>query len=250
APRSGAQRGWVLDNADPEGLGRIKVQFPWQRAMGTSTPWIKMATPYSGSGKGFYFIPEKEEEVLVGFESDNPEKPFVISAGFNSSAKSGLADADNNIKAIKTRSGHIIELNDTDGGERITIKDKNENIFQIDTATNDITINAKNNVNVNAENNVTVTAKETIKFSAKNIQLDAQEDITAGASRNISASAGETVNTMAKNKNDIIENEIMVNAKKLEETADEISVNSTSKNLTLFSQKSVDVQSNEKVKLF
>ncbi|WP_282057310.1 phage baseplate assembly protein V, partial [Maribacter luteus] len=73
----GAQRGWVLDNADPNGLGRIKVQFPWQKPMGTSTPWIKMATPYSGSGKGFYFIPEKDEEVLVGFEGDNPEKPFV-----------------------------------------------------------------------------------------------------------------------------------------------------------------------------
>ncbi|MDB4293603.1 phage baseplate assembly protein V, partial [Maribacter sp.] len=80
-PRAGAQRGWVLDNADPDGLGRIKVQFPWQKTKGTSTPWIKMITPYSGDGKGFYFIPEKNEEVLVGFEGDNPEKPFVLSAG-------------------------------------------------------------------------------------------------------------------------------------------------------------------------
>uniref|UniRef100_UPI002491C963 phage baseplate assembly protein V n=1 Tax=Maribacter luteus TaxID=2594478 RepID=UPI002491C963 len=241
-PQSGAQRGWVLDNADPNGLGRIKVQFPWQKPMGTSTPWIKMATPYSGSGKGFYFIPEKDEEVLVGFEGDNPEKPFVLSAGFNSSASSGFADADNNIKAIKTRSGHIIELNDTDGGERITIKDKNENIFQIDTATNDITINANNNVNVNAV--------ESIKLSAKNIEFNAQEDIVSQAGKSIKDSANENHNILAKNKNEVIEENIKVQSKSCENTSEEIAINSTAKNLILFSQKSVDIQSNEKVKLF
>ena len=203
-PQSGAQRGWVLDNADPNGLGRIKVQFPWQKPMGTSTPWIKMATPYSGSGKGFYFIPEKDEEVLVGFEGDNPEKPFVLSAGFNSSASSDFADADNNIKAIKTRSGHIIELNDTDGGESITIKDKNDNIFQIDTATNAITIVAldqmtlkSKNMNIQVEENLSVyVGGNKSEMVAKNNMLTTSEDYIVKAS-NIFETASEKIQSEA-----------------------------------------------------
>ncbi len=241
-PHAGAQRGWVFDNADPDGLGRIKVQFPWQKAKGTSTPWIKMATPYSGSGKGFYFIPEKDEEVLVGFEGDNPEKPFVLSAGYNNSASSGFSDADNNIKAIKTRSGHLIELNDTEGGEMITITDKNENLITVDTVNNDITINANNNITVNAV--------ETIKLSAKNIELKAIEDVLVDAGKSISATAGENHNIIAKNKNVVVEENSTEQSKVSEKIAEEVVVNSTSKNMTLFSQKSVDIQSNEKVKLF
>ncbi|MBO0593360.1 type IV secretion protein Rhs, partial [Cellulophaga sp. E16_2] len=224
------------------GLGRIKVQFGWQRRMGTTTPWIKMNTPYGGSGKGFYFIPELDEEVLVGFENNNPEKPYVLSAGYNSSAKSGVADAENNIKAIMTRSGHIIELNDTDGGEMITIKDKNENVFQIDTVNNDITINANNNVNINAV--------ESIKLSAKNIEFTAQEDITSQAGKNIIDTASENHNLTSKNKNEIISESIKLQSKLHENISEEINISSTSKDMILFSQKSVDIQSNEKVKLF
>ena len=166
-PHAGAQRGWVFDNADPNGLGRIKVQFPWQKAKGTSTPWIKMITPYSGGGKGFYFIPEKDEEVLVGFEGDNPEKPFVLSAGYNTSASSGFADSDNNIKAIKTRSGHIIELNDTEGEESITITDKNSNKIFLNTKDSSIAITAPANLSLTAD---TIDIKATNALTMKSVE--------------------------------------------------------------------------------
>ncbi|WP_255535331.1 phage baseplate assembly protein V [Cellulophaga sp. E16_2] len=192
-PSAEEQRGVVLDNNDPDGLGRIKVQFGWQRRMGTTTPWIKMNTPYGGNGKGFYFIPELNEEVLVGFENNNPEKPYVLSAGYNSSAKSGVADADNNIKAIMTRSGHIIELNDTDGGEMITIKDKNENIININTASNDIMISAKRNLTFNAEEYVTI--------NAKNVAINASETIQQVATKSIDISSKNENILLKANKN-------------------------------------------------
>ncbi|AIY14631.1 type VI secretion system Vgr family protein [Cellulophaga baltica] len=176
-PSAEEQRGVVLDNNDPDGLGRIKVQFGWQRRMGTSTPWIKMNTPYGGNGKGFYFIPELNEEVLVGFENNNPEKPYVLSAGFNSSAKSGMADADNNLKTIRTRSGHTIELNDTDGEEKINIYDHEGSIITFDTQAKSLYI----------------TATENIEFQAKNIKMIAEENIEIQAQGDINtASEGET----------------------------------------------------------
>ncbi|AIZ43005.1 type VI secretion system Vgr family protein [Cellulophaga baltica] len=172
-PTAEEQRGVVLDNNDPDGLGRIKVQFGWQRRMGTSTPWIKMNTPYGGNGKGFYFIPELDEEVLVGFENNNPEKPYVLSAGFNSSAKSGMADADNNLKTIRTRSGHTIELNDTDGEEKINIYDHEGSIITFDTQAKSLYI----------------TATENIEFQAKNIKMIAEENIEIQAQGDIATVA-------------------------------------------------------------
>ncbi|MGJ8737161.1 type VI secretion system Vgr family protein [Zobellia laminariae] len=218
-PRAGAQRGWVLDNTDPDGLGRIKVQFPWQKPMGTSTPWIKMTTPYSGSGKGFYFIPEKDEEVLVGFEGDNPEKPFVLSAGFNSSANSGFADADNNIKAIKTRSGHLIELNDTDGGESITITDKNKNIILVNTSNNDILISA--------HNDVTISAAENMTLNSKNMKINVEEDLDIMVGKDKTESINDDYTLMANNEEHRIGEDIKVISNTYKQEAQEITTDAS-----------------------
>ena len=206
-PRIETQRAVVKYNNDPEGLGRVRVQFPWQKKDGDRiTPWIKMATPYAGADKGFYFIPEVGEEVLIGFEGANAERPFVLSAGFNKTAKSTFADAKNNIKAIKTRSGHIIELNDTKGSESITVKDMNSNLVHINTSTNDITISAGENLTLNS----------------KNMQINVEEnlDITVGKSK--TESIAEDHKIMANNEDKQIGEEIKVISTTYKREAQEI----------------------------
>ncbi len=171
------QRAIVMENADPETLGRIRVQFPWQ--ISTYSPWIRIAQPHGGANKGFYFIPEVGEEVMVGFEGNNVEMPFVIGSLYNGTLKVDEFTTDtNDAKVIRTRSGHTIELNDKDGEETITIYDREQSVIQFNTA----------------EKSIKIQAVENIELGAKNIKLVAEENIELGATKNLQFIADETCN--------------------------------------------------------
>ena len=208
--KSESQTAIVKDNNDPKKLGRIKVQLPWQRNTGKTTPWIRVATTHAGADHGVYFTPEVGDEVMVLFEGGNAERPYVTHALYNSTNKPNTewADPNNNTKALRTRSGHEIALIDENGKEFIRIKDKNQNLIEIDTANNnlnitagsDVTISANNinlkagnNVNIEAKNNIVVTAQEeAIAINAKqNVAIessDAEVGLTAKTTANIQSS--------------------------------------------------------------
>ena len=79
------QRAKVVDNKDEQKLGRVRVQFPWQEILSEDmkTPWLRIAVPYAGQNKGQQFVPEIGEEVMVGFEMNNAERPYVIGSFYN-----------------------------------------------------------------------------------------------------------------------------------------------------------------------
>ena len=111
----GVMVGVVTNNQDPEGLGRVKVRFPWLSNEDESG-WARIAAPMAGKERGMYFLPEVEDEVLVGFEHGDVRFPYVLGALWNGQdappAKND--DGKNNLRVIKSRSGHLIRLNDED----------------------------------------------------------------------------------------------------------------------------------------
>lgn len=138
-PRSSAQRAIVVDNVDPLKLGRVMVRFAWMDvgkpnysapdAERNDYPWIRIAQPYGGNNKGCFILPEINEEVMVGFEHDNMEKPFVIGSLYNKvqgqeqcpdekwcEVKDQDPNKGNEVKAFRTKKGHTIEIHDTDQG--------------------------------------------------------------------------------------------------------------------------------------
>ena len=170
-PKGEEQPARVMDNNDPMGMGRVRVQFPWQEDKNQMTPWIRLIQPHSGSGKGFHFIPEIGEEVLVGFESQNAEKPFVMGTHYNGSETSGYGTSDNSIKAIHTRSGHILKFTED---ESIILTDKSGNEMIFDTV----------------GSNITVTAPETMTFNCKNMNINVGENMMTSVGMNQTNTVG------------------------------------------------------------
>jgi uncharacterized protein involved in type VI secretion and phage assembly len=134
--------GIVTNINDPDGLGRVKVKFPWLDERHESD-WARLAAPGAGPGRGVYFSPEVDDEVLVAFEHGDISRPFVVGGLWNGKDKTPAEAATGGKvqrRTLKTRVGHTIELHDdegagkgliritTAGGHTLTLSDNDKQI--------------------------------------------------------------------------------------------------------------------------
>ncbi|WP_051263810.1 type VI secretion system Vgr family protein [Tenacibaculum ovolyticum] len=253
-PEAATQVATVLSNEDPNQKGRVQVQFQWQKHE-LKTSWIRVMTPDAGSSdhhaqnRGHVFIPEKGDQVMVGFRYNDPNQPFVMGSLFHGNNGAGGKDQ-NNYKSIITKSGHILEFNDTNNSESITITDKNNNIIFIDTANKNIRISAPENISISAKN-IDITASENLTMSAgKNMGINTGDDMNIGAGDNLNMIANEALLIMAKTITEQASENFQTLATNLEEHAEVISKNSTKESIDLNSAGSVNNNTGDKVKLF
>jgi uncharacterized protein involved in type VI secretion and phage assembly len=185
---AGVVVGVVTNNQDPEGMGRVKVKFPWLSDEDESN-WARVAAPTAGKGGGIYFLPDVDDEVLVAFEHGDVRFPYVVGALWNGAAKPPAANDDgkNNVRVIKSRSGHVVRLTDDDGKEMIEIIDKSaQNSIVFDTAKNTITITSAKDIVLSA-------AQGTIKLDAQNVEVKSSANVKIEAGANLDAKAtGQT----------------------------------------------------------
>jgi phage baseplate assembly protein V len=179
----------VTNNKDPDGLGRVKVKLPWLDDR-VESDWTRVVTAMAGKERGLYCLPEVDDEVLVAFEHGRPDSLYVLGGLWNGKDKPPESNADgkNNVRALKSRSGHVIRLTDTQGGEKIEIIDK--------TGKNSIVISAKDNtVTITADADVTVTStKGKLKLAGKGVEITSQAEVKIEASQNLDLKAGPQLN--------------------------------------------------------
>ncbi|KCZ70549.1 hypothetical protein ANME2D_02569 [Candidatus Methanoperedens nitroreducens] len=188
--------GIVTDNKDPDDLGRVKVRIP--RISGEDeSNWARVASFMAGKERGAFFLPEVDDEVLVAFEYGDINIPYIIGSLWNGKDSPPITnnDGENNIRMLKSRSGHIIRLDDTDGKEKIEIVDKTgNNMIVVDTKDNKISIKSDKDIEISAPNGkVTIEARDIEAKSSASTKIEASAgmDLEASGTMNIK---GATVN--------------------------------------------------------
>ncbi|MEZ4832352.1 MAG: phage baseplate assembly protein V [Caldilineaceae bacterium] len=189
----------VTNSRDPLNLGRVKVKYPLLAAGSAEleSDWVRVAAPGAGKERGLFWIPETNDEVLVAFEFGDPHRPYIVGALWNQkdnppaqssvAAPSGVTTQ----RFLKSRTGHTILLDDSDGAAKIQILDSSgKNEIVIDTKQNTITLTADKDINLNAKGNITLDAKGKV-----DIKSGANTAITAGAAFQVDAKAPSQIKT-------------------------------------------------------
>ncbi|HET9920577.1 MAG TPA: VgrG-related protein, partial [Ktedonobacteraceae bacterium] len=182
--------GLVTDNQDPLGQGRVKVKYPWLTEEHASD-WARVIAPGTGNQRGIQFLPEVNDEVLVGFEMGDIHCPYVLGGLWNGKdklPKDVVSGGNVQQRLIRSRTGHMITLDDSEGGGGITIEDSAGNKLVLDTQQNKLTITVKGDMELKAQGNMTLQAQG-------NLTLQAQAEAQLKANMGVQVDAGAaTVN--------------------------------------------------------
>jgi uncharacterized protein involved in type VI secretion and phage assembly len=206
----------VTNNEDPEGLGRVKVTYPF-RDTDDESYWARVVTEMAGEGYGMFFLPEVGDEVLVAFENGNIRHPYVVGSLYNGKRTPAQSNSsgNNDVREIKSRSGHVLDFDDTTNAEKVTIETNGGHTITLDDSTGSekITIEDKSGSNTitmdSTAGEVSVSAGDTLSLSAKTIELSADKEVTIDAKSKVNMSGKGQVNVSSKGQLNVESNGIM-----------------------------------------
>ncbi|RKN35801.1 VgrG-related protein [Streptomyces hoynatensis] len=191
----------VTDTKDPEGLGRVKVEFPWL-ADDYASAWARTAQAGGTSGGEVLFLPEVGEEVLVGFELGHLNRPYVLGGLFNGHDRpeqgpQGAAAVDATSGevtklALDSREGNRLELLDfpngpqgvrllTGDGKLTLALDRTETVIVVDSE-GQVRIEAAEQISVTAGNGISVDAgRGGLELTGETVEVTARSGIRVNA---------------------------------------------------------------------
>ena len=189
-PIAEPQMARVTRNDDKFGHGRVQVQMNWQTEK-MSTDWLRVMAPDGGSSdqvksnRGFVFIPEVGDHVLVGFRHGDPNRPYVMGSLFNGTTGAG-GFAENHKKSLTTRSGSTITFDDA--AHTILLQTTHANKIFVDEKNGTIAISSAEEVNVNTKN-VNINASENMNINVgKDFNMKVGEEASVNVGKNSSVS--------------------------------------------------------------
>jgi uncharacterized protein involved in type VI secretion and phage assembly len=185
----GVSVGIVSQNRDPDGLGRVKVRFPW-RENPDESHWARIAVPMAGAGRGTWFLPEVGDEVLVACDAERIEHPYVVGCLWNGQDKppQNNADGRNDLRVIRSRSGHEVVFDDgAQGRIEIHLKDDARKV-RLDDNGIEISDDRGNRVAITSTDGK-IALKSTVGVSIESTTIE----LKASATMTLQASATLTI---------------------------------------------------------
>lgn len=224
---SGVAIGVVTNNNDPEKIGRVKVKL-YQG--GEESDWAMVAVPMAGKEMGMCFIPEAGDRVIVAFLDGDINHPVIIGSIWDQKnpPPADTEDGKNNIRMIKSRSGHQITfcddgqgkkekmeiktkaghtilLDDASGSEKLEIKDKSgKSLVSLDSAKKELQIASEDKITIKdgqgstvemGQGKIAISSKGELQISGQSkIGIKAQMiEIEAGANMTIKSNGPMTI---------------------------------------------------------
>lgn len=169
---------------DGENLGRIEVKFPWLGGDGGDVRALAtLCTPYADDNQGFEMVPAVDSQVVVAFEAGDLRRPYIIGACWNGQEQLPESPQQpNNKRLIKTRSGSLLEFDDTDGAAKVTISMKSGHTMVLDDGAQEVKLVHSNGsmMKMNAAGQVSITANATVEVTASAVNVHSAAAIFDG----------------------------------------------------------------------
>ena len=205
-------------DGDPTGEYRIQVELPWLEGE-NKLLWARLSSLYGTNGSGTFWLPEPDDEVLVGFVNNDPVHPVILGSVYGAKHKPPYEyTAENNMKALVTREKLKIEFDEekkiitistpgnnkvelNDDGKSITLTDANGNEVKMDkngislSSAKDIKLSAKGNIMMDATMKLSGSAKQDASLEGLNVTVQGKMGATVkgNATAELSASGQTTV---------------------------------------------------------
>lgn len=174
---NGLAVGVVTSIDDPDNQSRVKVKILARDTSEFETDFIRVMTPMTGEEWGMFFFPEVGDEVLLGFGGGDITRPYVLGGLWNKKyrAPAKISNQKNDIRKIRTKSGHELIFGDEQDKEFIKIATPNQLMVNLDDSNKVISIkdkDGKNIVKIDSKNGiVNVTAEKKVVVASGNSKM-------------------------------------------------------------------------------
>ena len=189
--------GIVTNNRDPDNEGRVKVKFPWL-SDDVESDWARLVGTGAGSERGFFCLPEINDEVLVVFEQGDMDRPYVIGGLWNGedepppSADDAVENGRVHKRTFKTRVGHTLTFIDdgsdegvileTAGGHKLILSDDQQkvvlqtsggHVLTLDDSGSEVSVESTANMTLKSNANLTIEANGNLELKGQSFSLNA-----------------------------------------------------------------------------
>ena len=180
----------VINNEDCSGQNRVQISISWLPGY---EPWARVATPMAGKGRGAFFIPQKDDEVLVAFTQGDVMEPYIIGSLWNEqdpAPTKNPKDATNK-RIIRTPRGHELEFDDANESITVTSITSQRIVIEPKKIRIKISGNAAT-LTLDEDGNISIEAARSIRLKAPDITIDASKKVAIKSSGHTTIAGGDS----------------------------------------------------------